>query len=253
MLRTATRTALAALAVLLGTASAEAQARESCIAAYRLGHWHHPEILAELTQLNGPRSQAELDATARELVRWAAEPDADAVVETIRTHFADGIRSDYERAIACTIRNGTDVGDIDLDAAVARTIENRREDAAQLAEAMANTTLDLAAHRHRHTAWLGVSGTPYAGAFDAAAELFDATEGRAGTWLIKELDPERAAAVLEPRALRSGPAACHALYSLRHWSENPGPDWRPLPHPSYERLRRESPERCPELDDPPGP
>lgn len=61
------------------------------------------------------------------------------------------------------------------------------------------------------------------------------------------------AAVLEPRALRSGPAACHALRSLRVWRDNPGPGWRPLPHPSYERLRRASPERCPELDDPPGP
>ena len=256
MLRTATRTALAGLTVLLGTAGAEAQARESCTSAwgYRLGHWHYPEVLAELTQRNGPRSRAELDATARELVRSAAEPDADAVVETIRTHFADGIRADYEQAIACAVRNGADVPDIDLDAAVARAVESEREDAVRNAVAMASTTLDLAAHRHRllEVGWLSVSGTPYAGAFDAALELFDATEGRSGTWLMHELDAEREAAVLESRALRPGPGACHALQSLRVWTDNPGPDWRPLPHPSYERLRRESPERCPQLDDPGG-
>ena len=69
---------------------------------------------------------------------------------------------------------------------------------------------------------------------------------------MKELDSARAAAVLERRALRPGPAACEALHSLRNWTDNPGPDWRSLPHPSYERLRRESPERCPQLDDPGG-
>ena len=254
MWRTATRTALAGLAVLLGTAKAEAQAPESCNWpwGYRVGHWHYPEVVAELTQRNGPRSRAELDATARELVRSTAEPDADAVVETIRTHFADGIRSDYEQAIACAVRKGADVPDVDLDAAVARAVERQRERAARNAVAMASTTLDLAAHRHRHTERLGVSGAPYAGAFDAELELFDATEGRSGTWLMHELDPEREAAVLESRALRPGPGACHALQSLRVWTDNPGPDWRPLPHPSYQRLRRESPERCPQLDDPGG-
>ena len=259
MSRTATRTALAALAVVLGTAGAEAQARESCNWpwGYRVGHWHYPEVVAELTQRTGPRSRADLDATARELVRSAAEPDADAVVETIRTHFADGIRSDYEQAIACAVRKGADVPDVDLDAAVARAVESQREDAARRAAAMANTTLQLAAHRGwRSSQHPPNEGIPYDGdgAFEAALLMFEQTGSDAG--LLDELNPERAAAAFGRVALRPGPRACDALKRLRRWYrwESIGLDDERYgrPHASYESLRRESPERCPELDDPGG-
>ena len=77
---------------------------------YRLGHWHYPEILAELTQRNGPRSRMELDAVAQDLVRSAVAPDPEWVVEQIRTHFEGDIRAGAEDAARegiCLRRAGT--------------------------------------------------------------------------------------------------------------------------------------------------
>lgn len=63
-------------------------------------HWHYPAFLAELTQQNGARSEAQLDAVAVELVQLAVEPDPDWVVEQIRTHFEGDIREGAEEAAA---------------------------------------------------------------------------------------------------------------------------------------------------------
>ena len=209
-------------------------------------HWHHPEILAELTQRNGPRSRAELDAVALELARSAANPDPDWVAEQIQAHFEDDIRAGAEEAA----REGICYDERDVDRMVADLIEDFRHDPAERARQMAGTTLQLAAHLGwRSSQHPPNAGIPYDGdgAFEAALLMYEETGSDAG--LLDELDPERAAVVFERVALRPGSAACGALRRLRMWNWVDG-DERYIPHPSYERLRRESPERCPELDDP---
>lgn len=211
-----------------------------------VSHWHFPEILAELAQRNGPRSSAELDALALEVARSAADPDPDWLVEQIRTHFESDIRVGAEEAA-----RGPCYDERDIDRLVARAIEGFRSDPVGRARAMAATTLQLAAQRGwRSSKHPPHAGIPYdgEGAFEAALLMYDLTGSDAGG-LLRELDPERAATVFEGVALRPGPAACDALNSLRLWHWNEG-DERFRPHSSYERLRRESPERCPELDDP---
>ena len=210
-------------------------------------HWHFPEILAELTQRDGPRSPAELDAVALELARSAADPDPDWLAEQIRTHFGDGIRADAEEAA-----RGPCYDERDIDRMVAGVIEDYRSDPVEKARRMAGTTLRLAAHRGDRPSHPPAAGVPYdgEGAFEAALLIYEEADG----WhngLLRELDPERAAILFEGVALRPGPAACDALNILRTWDwHEDGDGVRPIPHPSYERLRRESPERCPELDDP---
>lgn len=213
---------------------------------YPVGHWHYPEIVAELTQRNGPRSAAELDEAALELARSAADPDPDWVGEQIRAHWEGDIRAGAEEAA-----QGPCYDTSDIDRMVAQAIERNRHDP-ETALGMAGETLELAAHRgwrsSRHPPHAGI---PYDGdgAFEAALLMFEETGDDAG--LLDELDPERAAVVFERAALRPGPLACEALHRLRrwHWDDE---DEQYDPHPSYERLRRESPERCPELDDPSG-
>ncbi len=211
-------------------------------------HWHFPEILAELTQQDGPRSEAQLDAVALELVQLAVEPDPEWVVEQIRTHFEGDIREGAEEAAA----KGVCYDERDIEWMVSDAIESYRETAPEQARRMVAETLKLATHlgwrsgKHPPNA-----GVPYGGdgAFDAALLLFEETGSDAG--LLDELNPERAAIEFERVALRSGPLACEALKALRnwHWVEEAV---RYDPHPSFERLRRESPERCPQLDDPGG-
>lgn len=216
---------------------------------YRLGHWHYPEILAELTQRNGARSRMELDAVAQDLVRSAVAPDPEWVVEQIRSHFEGDIRAGAEEAA----REGICYDERDVDRMVAAALEDRRQDPAGIAQMMTEQTLRFAAHR----AWSSLdpprSGIPYAGegVFEAAVLLFEET-GRAGTLLI-DLDRARAAALFQRLALRSGRTACTALSFLQAWDkDDPQPNGLHGPHPAYEQLRRESPERCPELDDPEG-
>ena len=215
---------------------------------YTVGHWHYPEIVAELTQRNGPRSAAELDAVARELARSAADPDPDWVVEQIRTHFQDDIRAGAEEAA----REGICFDERDVEGMVAAALEDLRENPTEDARWMAATTLQLAAHRGwRSSNHPPNEGIPYdgEGAFEAALLMFEETGDDAG--LLDELDPERAAVEFGRAALRPGPLACEALHRLRKWRWDEDNE-RYDPHPSYERLRRESPERCPELDDPGG-
>ena len=212
-------------------------------------HWHYPEILAELTQLNGPRSRGELDAVARDLVRSAVDPDPEWVVEQITTHFEGDIRAGAEEAAA----EGICYDERDVDRMVARAIENDRQDPEEIARMMAEQTLRFAAHRGWSSLDPPRGGIPYAGegAFEAAVLLFEET-GRAGTLLL-DLDRERAEAFFQRRALRPGRRACTALSFLQAWDEdNPQPNGLHGPHPAYERLRRASPERCPGLDDPGG-
>lgn len=214
---------------------------------FALEHWHYPEILAELTQRNGPRSRAELDAVAHELGRSAVDPDPDWVAEQIRTHFEDGIRADAEEAARGPCYDASDV-----DRMVAGVIENFRRDPVERALIMAGTTLRLAAHRGNRPSHPPHAGTPYdsEGAFEAARLIFE----EAGGWddgLLEELDPERAAVVFEHAAMRPGSVACEAMRRLRMWTWDEGGE-RYVAHSSYGRLRRESPERCPELDDPGG-
>lgn len=215
--------------------------------SHGMSHWHHPEILAELTQRNGPHSRAELDAAALELARSAADPDPDWVVEQIRTHFEDDIRAGAEEAARGPCYDASDV-----DRMVAGVIDNYHRDAVEMARWMAGTTLRLAAHRGNRPSHPPHAGTPYdsEGAFEAARLIFE----EAGGWddgLLEELDPERAAVVFEHAAMRPGSVACEAMRRLRMWTWDEG-DERYVAHSSYGRLRRESPERCPELDDPGG-
>ena len=212
---------------------------------YGVSHWHYPEALAELTQRNGPRSEAELAAVARELVRSAVEPDGDAVAAHIRTHFEGDIRAGAEEAA----RRGICYDERDVDRMVADAIEGHRNNPDQ-ALGMVETTLQLAAHRGwRSSLHPPYGGIPYDGdgAFEAALLLFERTGTDA--FLLHELNPERAAPVFERHALRPGPRACTALATLRIWFWDERAE-RYEPHPSYERLRRASPERCPKLDIP---
>ena len=207
-------------------------------------HWHYPEILAELTQRNGPRSAAELNAVAIELARSAADPDPDRVVEVIRTHFEADIRAGAEEAA----RDGTCYDERDIEWMVAGAIEDYRSDP-EFARRMAGTTFQLAAHRGwRSSKHPPPAGIPYdgEGAFEAALLMYELTGSDAG--FLPELNPDRAAVAFERVALRPGPAACDALKGLRMWRWDEDNE-RYIPHSSYERLRRESPERCPELDD----
>ena len=213
---------------------------------WRLSHWHYPDVVAELTQRNGPRSEAELDAVARELVRSAPEPDGDAVAEHIRAHFEGDIRAGAEEAA----RAGICYDERDVDRMVVGVIEHYRDSPDGIARRMVGTTLQLAAHRGwRSPLHPPYRGVPYDGdgAFEAALLLREGTGSDA--FLLHELNPERAWPVFERDALRPGPRACDALKRLRiwHWDESAE---RYDPHPSYERLRRASPERCPELDVP---
>lgn len=212
---------------------------------YAVGHWHYPEILAELTQQNGPRSAEDLDALAQELARSAAEPDSDWVVEQIRTHWEHDIRAGAEEAA----RKGICYDERDVDRMVAEAIEDYRRDPVERARGMAQLTLRLAAHRRDMPSHPAPAGIPYAGAFEAALVLFEETGSDAE--LLDELDPKRAAEVFERAALRPGPRACDALRAQRWgaWGEGEG-DEQYTTHPSYQRLRRASPEPCPELDDP---
>ena len=220
---------------------------------YPVDHWHYPEIVAELTQQNGPRSRAELDTVARELVRSAVDPDPDWVVEQVRTHFEGDIRAGAEAAAAEEIcYDGRDV-----DRMVTEALERVRQDPGDDARMMARETLVMASHRGwRSSEHPPNAGIPFDGdgAFEAALLMFEETGSDAG--LLDELNPERAAAVFERWALRPGLLACKALDRLRRWYR-----WDSIaddderygrPHPSYERLRRWSPESCPELDDPGG-
>ncbi|WP_419934458.1 hypothetical protein [Candidatus Palauibacter sp.] len=214
---------------------------------FDLMHWHYPEILAELTQLNSPRSRAESDAVARELVRSAADPDPDWVVGQIRTHFEGDIRGGAEAAAQGPCYDASDI-----DRMVSEAIEDVRQDPDGIARMMAAQTLRLAAHQGGDSSLDPPhGGIPYTGAFEATVLLFEET-GRAGT-LLMDLDRERAEALFQRLALRPGRSACTALSFLQSWDEeNPRPNGLHGPHPSYERLRRESPERCPGLDDPDG-
>jgi hypothetical protein len=132
---------------------------------------------------------------------------------------------------------------------VAGVIDNYHRDAVEMARWLAGATLRLAVHRPSHPP---PAGTPYddEGAFEAARLMFEEAEG----WddgLLEELDPERAVVVFERASLRPGPLACEAMHRLRTWNWDERGE-RYIAHSSYERLRRESPERCPELDDPGG-
>ena len=240
---------MAAMCVAAPAAGQERHEHPDCYGlpfwTFAIEHWHYPEILAELTQRNGPRSLEELDAVARELARSATDPDPDWVAEQIQTHFADGIRADAEEAA-----RGPCYDERDVDRMVAGVVEDFRHDPVERARQMAGTTLRLAAHRGNRSSHPPSAGVRYDGdgAFEAARLMFDEAEG----WddgLLEELDPERAVAVFQRASMRPGSLACEALRRLRMWNWDDG-DERYMPHPSYERLRRESPERCPELDDP---
>lgn len=214
---------------------------------FAIEHWHYPEILEELTQRNGPRSRAELDVLALELAQSATDPDPDWVAEQIWTHFEDGIRADAEEAAQGPCYDATDVNRM-----VAGVIEDFRRDPGERALIMAGTTLRLAAHRADRPSHPPPTGIPYdgEGAFEAARLMFEEAEGW-DSGLLEELDPERAVVVFERASMRPGSLACVALHRLRRWNWD-NREERYVPHSSYERLRRESPERCPELDDPGG-
>ena len=213
---------------------------------YDVGHWHFPGIVAELTQQNGARSEAQLDAVALELVRLSVEPDPDWVVGQIRTHFEGDIREGAEEAAG----KGVCYDERDIEWMVTSAIEGQRERLHDRTRSMVAETLKLATHlgwrsgKHPPDAGIPYDGD---GAFDAALLLLEETGSHAG--LLDDLDPERAAVEFERIARGPGPFACSGLAGLRTWRW--GEDEEAFdPHPSYERLRRELRGRCPHLDDP---
>ncbi|WP_420635145.1 hypothetical protein [Candidatus Palauibacter sp.] len=214
---------------------------------YRIMHWHYPGVVAELTQRNGRRSEADLDAVARDLVRSAVSPDGDAVAEHVRTHFEGDIRAGAEEAAA----DGICYDERDVDWMVADAIEDERRDPDETARMMAAQTLRLAAHQGGDSSLDPPhGGIPYAGAFEATVLLYeevgrvDFRASKDAGRLLEDIDEERAAVVFEQAAMTSGALSCAGQRDLRWWDAEG-------PHPSYERLRRRGfPERCPELDNP---
>ncbi|WP_420635144.1 hypothetical protein [Candidatus Palauibacter sp.] len=136
---------------------------------YSVMHWHYPGVVAELTQRNGPRSRAELDAVAQELVRSAADPDPEWVVDQIRTHFEGDVRAGAEEGARGPCYDASDV-----DRMVSGAIEDVRQDPDETARMMAAQTLRLAAHQGGDSSLDPPhGGIPYTGAFEATVLLYE--------------------------------------------------------------------------------
>ena len=179
----------------------------------------YPEVLAELTQRNGPRTAAELDSIADLLVEWATAEDVidreghpytavNRSVTTLRMAADPEAGVPYESAFETVVR---------IFEAAARFEESpyMREWARN---AVIEHELNISEWRVRST----LTGTALIG-----LELMDAV---------------RAAEFMAEVATRADPSACAARLSLEVWEGGP--------HPLYVGLQREGAFRytCPELD-----
>lgn len=179
----------------------------------------YPEVLAELTRRNGPRTAAELDSIADLLVEWATAEDVidreghpytavNRSVTTLRMASDPETGVPYERAFEAVVR---------IFEAAARF--------AELPETHAWARAWVAEH--------GLDSAPW--------RVRDHIPGAALIGL-ELMDEVRAAEFMAEVATRADPSACAARLSLEVWEGGP--------HPLYVGLRREDAfrYRCPELD-----
>lgn len=202
----------------------------NCAAGFSRPLMYLQDVAAELTQLNGPRTRAELDAYAMEFVRSHTEsPDVDGIIARLMETYWDEVLEGAVAYVESRCWNGNPPGTA-AEVALGE-FERYRTEPGAIADLVAETL-----HRAYSYPYDSPPGGQAYVSFEATAALYEATAH--GGKSLHYYDPERAAEVFARFPGTGGPV-CRLLASMR---END-----PV---LYEESRRETPERCPELEDP---
>lgn len=201
-----------------------------CLPMFSRPLMHLPDVAAELTQLNGPRTRAELDAYAMEFVRSQTEsPDVDGIIARLMETYWDEVLEGAVAYVESRCWNGNPPGT--AEEVALGEFERYRTEPGAIAKLVQETL-----HRAYSYPYDSPPGGEAYVSFEATAALYEATAY--GGKSLHYYDPERAAEVFA-RSPGTGGPVCRGLA----W-------WRQHDPVRYEERRRETPERCPQLDDP---